>query len=322
MLEIRGKEISKLNDEDLWVLVGWLCEAELHSRGLPSAGVTWGGDPNAGDGGIDVGVDLSTPFDTDDFIPRNKTGFQVKKPDMPRSAILKEMRPTGKLRPAIIELAKAQGAYIIVSGRNSSTTNKLNRRKEAMLEALSDLEQTSKLKVDYYDADRLATWVRCHPAMILWVRYKIGKPIQGWLPYQNWANPKGGIEETYLLDKVLRLYNTAESSAHGLSLTDGMQAMRSQLRSSSGGIRLVGLSGVGKTRFVQALFDERIGAEALEKSQVCYTDVGLCPIPEPVNFAQQLVSLNKPIILVVDNCPPKLHRALTKVCSAQVSLVR
>ena len=125
MLEIRGKEISKLNDEDLWVLVGWLCEAELHSRGLPSAGVTWGGDPNAGDGGIDVGVDLSTPFDIDDFIPRNKTGFQVKKPDMPRSAILKEMRPTGKLRPAIIELAKAQGAYIIVSGRNSSTTNKV-----------------------------------------------------------------------------------------------------------------------------------------------------------------------------------------------------
>lgn len=119
MLEIRGKEISELNDEDLWALVGWLCEAELHRRDLPSAGITWGGNPNASDGGIDVGVDLSTPFDTDDFIPRHKTGFQVKKNDMPRNAILKEMRPKGKLRPAIIDLAETQGAYIIVSGRSS-----------------------------------------------------------------------------------------------------------------------------------------------------------------------------------------------------------
>lgn len=57
MLEIRAKEISGLSDEDLWALVGRLCEAELNSRGLPSAGVSWGGDSNASDGGIDVRVD-------------------------------------------------------------------------------------------------------------------------------------------------------------------------------------------------------------------------------------------------------------------------
>ena len=40
MLEIHGKEISELNDEDLWALVERLCEAELYSRGLRSAGVS------------------------------------------------------------------------------------------------------------------------------------------------------------------------------------------------------------------------------------------------------------------------------------------
>jgi hypothetical protein len=322
MLEIRGTEISELKDEDLWALVGRLCEAELHSKGLPTAEVTWGGDPNAGDGGIDVRVNLSTSFDTNDFIPRNKTGFQVKKPDMPRSAILEEMRPNGKLRPAIIELAQARGAYIIVSGKSSLTDIKLRRRKEAMLEAVSDLKQANKLKLDYYDADRVATWVRSHPALILWVRSKIGKPVQGWLPYQNWANPKAGIDEAYILDEKLRLYDTANSSAIRRSPVEGIQVIRRKLHAPSAVVRFVGLSGVGKTRFIQALFDERIAENALAKSQVCYSDIGLSPIPEPVNFAQQLVSFSKPIILIVDNCPPKLHRALTDVCSAPGSLVR
>jgi len=49
----------------------------------------------------------------DDFVPRPKTGFQVKKPDMSR-ADLEEMRPNGTLRPAIRDLADPSGAYIIV----------------------------------------------------------------------------------------------------------------------------------------------------------------------------------------------------------------
>jgi hypothetical protein len=49
------------------------------------------------------------------FVPRLSTGFQVKKPDMPRAAILAEMRPAGAIRPVIEELADEAGAYIIVS---------------------------------------------------------------------------------------------------------------------------------------------------------------------------------------------------------------
>src|SRR5271163_4293782 len=100
MFEVTGDDIAALAEEDLRTLIGRLCEAELMERGLPSSAVTWGGDQNAADGGIDVRVALPNSTDISGFVPRPATGFQVKRQDMPRSAILGEMRPSGVLRPA------------------------------------------------------------------------------------------------------------------------------------------------------------------------------------------------------------------------------
>ncbi len=86
-------------------------------------------------------------------------------------------------------------------------------------------------------------------------------------------------------------------------------------------VRLAGLSGTGKTRLLQALFDPRIGVNPLPSSQVCYTDMGDSPNPAPVAFAEQLYALGKPAILAVDNCPPELHKNLTAVCTKSGSLV-
>lgn len=101
MLEITGDDIKDLKDADLRSLVGLLCEAELRDSNLPIAGVTWGGHQNAPDGGIDVRVNLTTKLKEDGFVPRSKTGFQVKKPDMNSSAILREMKPNNVLRDVI-----------------------------------------------------------------------------------------------------------------------------------------------------------------------------------------------------------------------------
>jgi hypothetical protein len=321
MLEITGNDISELSDSDLRSLVGLLCEAELHINGLPTAGVTWGGHQNAKDGGIDVRVELASAMHPNSFIPRAITGFQVKKPDMPRSSIINEMKPDDKLKQVIIDLANANGAYIIVSSQGSTADSALKNRKKAMQEALSDLPNASDIKIDFYDRERIAGWVRCHQSLILWVREKIGKPIQGWQPYGNWAHSPGGIEEEYLLDEDVRLHNGTDLTSSGMSAVDGINHLRTLLRSPASSVRLTGLSGVGKTRLVQAFFDERIGVNALNKSQVFYADIADSPSPDPRSFAENIIVLQKPAILAIDNCPPDLHRRLTSVCSASGSLL-
>src|SRR6266851_5140919 len=111
MLEITAQDIAKLSDDDLRSLVALLCEAELRALGLPTSAVTWGGSQDAPDGGIDVRIDLPPGTKIYGFLPRPLVGFQVKKPDMRRTEILREMRPGGEVRPSILDLAGNSGAY-------------------------------------------------------------------------------------------------------------------------------------------------------------------------------------------------------------------
>ncbi len=321
MIEITGNDIKELSDGDLRALVGHLCEADLRAKGLPTAGVTWGGHQNAADGGIDVRVELSTALSLDGFVPRSKTGFQVKKPDMPRTAILSEMRPNGVLRPVIKDLVNERGAYIIVSSQGSTADSALTARKNAMREAISDCQNALDFKIDFYDRERIAGWVRSHPALALWVRDKIGRPLQGWKPYGNWSGSPLGSKEHYILDEHTRIYNNANSRLDGLSATDGIDEIREILHRPGSSVRLVGLSGVGKTRFVQTLFDERIGKKPLNQSQVFYTDISDSPNPDPRSFAERIIAQKIPAILVIDNCAPELHKRLTSVCTSSGSLV-
>lgn len=317
MFEITGEDISNLREEELRSLVGLLCEADFPGK----AGITWGGDQKAADGGIDVRVELSGHVGPDGFVPRACTGFQVKKTKMPRAEILKEMRPKNVLRPCIRELADISGAYIIVSSEGWTSDEPLQARKKAMSDALSDVPNKSNVKLDFYDRSRVATWVRCHPSLVFWVKDKIGRSIQGWKPFGNWANPKAESNEEYLLDDDVRLYNGVSKSLEGMNAVDGINALRSALSRPASSVRLAGLSGTGKTRLLQALFDPRIGVDPLPSSQVCYTDMGDSPNPAPVAFAERLYSLRKPVILAVDNCPPELHKNLTAVCTKSESLI-
>ncbi|UIJ87232.1 hypothetical protein LZK77_04425 [Rhizobium leguminosarum] len=79
MFEIVGDDIAQLNDTDLRALIGLLCEAEMHRQALPVTAVTWGGSQNAGDGGLDVRVEVPAGGTISGIIPSPSTGFQVKK---------------------------------------------------------------------------------------------------------------------------------------------------------------------------------------------------------------------------------------------------
>ena len=66
-----------------------------------------------------VSLPVGTPIEG--FVPRAATAFQVKVPDMPRGAILAEMKPGGSIGLAIEGLSKLSGAYFIVSATSSTS---------------------------------------------------------------------------------------------------------------------------------------------------------------------------------------------------------
>lgn len=320
MLEITPADIAALADDDLRTLVGMLCEVELRKRGLCESSVTWGGHQDAADGGIDVRVNLGVGVGIEGFIPNAATGFQVKRPDLPPAAIRSEMRPNGVLRPAIQDLSVRRGAYVIVSSGASVSDSVLAARVEAMTDCVTEIEAPAALMVDFYDRTKIATWVRANPGLIPWTRRKAGRQISGWQSHGSWTGTDRGSE--FLTDAHCRMFVGQARNGDGVTTIEGIKRVRATLASGGGVVRLVGLSGVGKTRLVEALFDHRVGEATLDASLALYTNTSDAPDPGPISIVSDLAMAGSRAIVVVDNCPSELHRRLAETCNkTSVSLI-
>jgi len=320
MLEVTGNDIVNLSDADLRELVKKLAVAELRAQGCPISSMIAGGNQDAPDGGIDVRIECLTPISKHDFIQRQQTGFQVKKPDMPASAIREEMRPNDELRNVIRELADVSGSYIIVSAQGSVTDKVLRDRRLAIRESLHDLPNSEQLHTDFYDRDRLASWVNEYPGVTTWVRSRVSRPISGWINISDCCGGLGRETKPYLFNAKACLIDERSRERETLPILEGITRLRAELRIPGKCVRLIGLSGLGKTRLIQALFEDTVAEDALDSSIALYTDYSEEGInPTAHEMARQLVECGQRVILIIDNCNPKTHSDLVKLCSENES---
>ncbi len=312
IFDIDKSFIKAVDDNTARELVARLCRAELRAQGLPESAVTWGGDQRAKDGGVDVRVDCPSPLRTPDFVKTARTVFQVKAERFPPSKIPEEMAPKGALRPAIVELKETGGAYIIVSTQDDDTDLALQPRRDAILHCLSDHEINTSVQSDFYDSRRIADWVEQHPSIAMWLRHKIGQALKGWRPYGSWAYGEDDPEAEYLVDDRVRVF--VPGADEGRCITDVIAQLRRELEQTVS-IRIVGLSGVGKTRLVQALFDPRVCHESLAPTSenVIYVDLADEPEPQPQTMLESLLERGSDSIVVIDNCGPDTHERLTGI---------
>lgn len=324
MFEISGENVAALGDADLRTLVARLALAELRAQGCPSSSVTAGGHQDAADGGLDVRVECPRALTAPDFVPRAHTGFQVKKPDMPASAIRGEMQPAGILRPVIAELAAASGAYIIISAQGSVADKPLADRRAAIRAQLGELADAESFHTDFYDRDRIATWVNHYPGIAAWVRARVGIGLSGWSSIGEWHGVGVSEETPYLFNDKACLTDERTSDREQFALGEGIARLRAALAKPRQCIRLIGLSGLGKTRLVQALFEDGVGEVPLDPSLAVYTDYSEQTDPTARDMARQLVIARQRAILIIDNCNPATHSELARICSevgSQVSLI-
>lgn len=319
--QLSAADISDLGDGELRELIGRLCEAELMQQGLSTSGVLWGGAQEAADGGLDVTVTAAECFKQPDFVPKESTGFQVKKNTMGKTACKKEMLDKSMVKPVIAELASKKGAYIIISGKDDCSDKMLNDRIDGMKAAVVSLSNQNDLKLDFYGRDRIAAWLRKHPGVSLWARHKLGKPLSGWLPHGRWAATPTNIDDDLLADDHPCIFAANSPSKKPITLLEGIKLVRAKLRFGGSAVRITGLSGVGKTRFAQALFEDAVGEHPLPHASAIYADLGDDLSPTASELVTFLVANDVAACLILDNCPPDVHRALQlKVTSSGTRL--
>ena len=314
LFEVSPQDVAALSDGDLRELVARLSIAGLAEANLPPTPVTWGGDQRAPDGGIDVRVQLPSGAKQPARFPRVATGFQVKATKMGPREIQREMCPNGLLRPSIRDLIRSRGSYIIATS-DSAADDEYKKRVAAMKAAVAMEAGHEQAEFDYYDARRLADWTNQHPGVVAWARTRLGRPLQGWQPYGQWVHTRGGKAQPFVPDEKHRLIDPHDPE-HKFSLTEGLIHVRQVLHAGGSSVRLTGLSGVGKTRFAQALFEAEAAPDPLPSELAVYTDTSHSPNPTPLAVLDELLASGRRAILVVDNCASQLHSQLTARCKA------
>lgn len=335
LFEVSSEDVESLKDDELRELVARLCKATLIEAGLSATCVTWGGDQREPDGGIDVRVQLRAddPLPNGSWLRWRSVGFQVKATVMGPKKIKKEMCPSDSLQSFIQELLQVGGAYIIAA-HDSVADQRYKERVAAMREcAVGLLQDGNSGCVDYYDSRRLADWASEYPTVVAWVHAKTrGGALQGWEPYGQWATSKrmpDGKYPHFLPDEKARFIDPRDSE-RTFNLIDGIERVRDVLRKGiertgeedGKPVRLVGLSGVGKTRFVQALFEADVGSDALDQELAVYADAGRTLNPPPTVVLDRLISSKTRAVLIIDNCAPSLHRELVAELGKAGSKVR
>ena len=111
------------------------------------------------------------------------------------------------------------------------------------------------------------------------------------------------------------------SKGEPLTISDGVKRLRAGLRTPKKCIRLIGLSGVGKTRLVEALFESGLVDDPLDSGLAVYTDYSVETNPTARDMAYQLVQDGQRAILIIDNCNPNTHTDLVRICTYGVSNV-
>lgn len=312
IFKILTSDIQSLDDEQARELVARLCRAELRRQGISESNVAWGGNQRAKDGGVDVDVAVPSSQPVTGFIPTRHTAFQVKAEKFAPSKLEPEMAPKGVLRPAILALQENHGTYIVVSTKDDPSHGALKDRLAEMRRVLR--VHGVNAGVEFYGARVVADWAEQFPAIVTWIREMLGKPIHGWRSYGPWAYNEDSTDAAYLFDEEVRLFKY--DGSEGVPALQAIEQLRLDLLSYRS-IRIVGLSGVGKTRLVQALFDARIPTSSAVPSAdtVVYADLSDGLDPQPRQMLEGLTKYDVPSILIVDNCGADLHGRLAEAKS-------
>lgn len=311
--EITRQDIENLKDISLCKLMLKLLYLEAAANNIKKSSVTGSLSLTTGDGGEDAGVVWEGSVEKTNWFPSRNCLFQNKATDFGPKACYNELfQDKGKriLKPMLEDIGD-NGKHYIIFNNKSLTARMIKDRKEEILKGFDEVGKkgVTDKNITLYGSDQIAEWTNQYYATIVYVKETLGQSIGS--NFQTWDRWAG------YTDYKLTYVEDEERSSH-------MDFIKTRLLEPQSVVRLIGLSGLGKSRFVLETFrppskDSVNIDQSILNDMVVYLDCQFIQDSKVISDIFQLRNHGKHGILVFDNCPPNLHEKLVKEITHQDS---
>jgi DNA-binding transcriptional regulator YiaG len=313
-LDVSGQHIAALTDRKLAALTRHLLSAEAQTGNLPMDGIHVAAIITASDAGEDARIEWAGAAERTPYLPNRLCQFQLKATSISPAEAASDVLTSDKtVKPMIRDALEARGTYVMLCARSytrKEIANRENRIRDALIAGGLVIKPA---QVQFRDADQIAQWANAHPSVSAWILEQTQPGLVG--PFRDWSHWAGRHEH----DSSPFIPDTR--------LAKFAQQLRTLIAAPRGVARVLGLSGVGKSRLVL----EALGPtedEETNRPRLC--DLVLYAVESEAgatavkNIVQNLVDASIRAIVVVDRCVSETHQdiaAMVKRSSSRLSLI-
>lgn len=319
--EVTPDDISALSDLQLTHLLHRLLLLEAERMGLPKSRVSVSLRITIADAGQDGKIEWTDGPDAagSNWIPNRNTLFQVKATGFEPADCGPEILAKRKgddppaLKAKVDQVVQQGGAYVLFYYKPCEGTM-VDARVSAFRRAIAECrgsEVAETAQIEVYGAEKISSWANEHIAAVAFVKRSIGRAIPADL--QTW-NGWDGYHQTHLS------FHPDESR------TRVLEELRQRMGTPGTVARVVGLSGLGKSRLALELFRPPLDAQsdpqqaALSASCVYVAD-GADSDDAVKSAMMAFRQRGVRATIVVDECPLELHEKLERIATAAGSVV-
>ena len=305
--EAAGGDIATMNERTFPELLRKLLYAEAEAYDLPTPEIHVASNIHAADGGEDGRISWTGGPSGTRFLASRLNQFQLKAGKIsPSKAASEVLSGDQKVKPMVDRVLRDGGNYVLLCA-HSYSFQQIEDRKSRILDALRNTGLlVEDNQVDFRDADQIADWVNHHPAVAVWVLERTQPGLLG--PFRSW----------------LHWANRAEHAGSPLVKDERLPELWARMQKCAGQpqrtLRVVGLSGIGKSRLVlEALRDKEDGEGSRVSDIVMYTSMSEASAERINCVVQNLADSGLRTVVVVDDCELKTHQILAGMVLRQGS---
>ena len=311
--QVESDDIASLGPPAFPSLLRQLLSAEAREYGLPQDGIRVPSNIHVPDGGEDGRISWRGGPERTPFLPSRLCQFQLKAGKIsPARAGEDVLTNEPEVKTMVRSVLERGGNYIMLCAQPYN-----QRQVEARQRGICDALTKAGLSVPdhligFWEATQIAAWVNTHQSVALWVREEVGLGTPG--GFTSWNHWKGRSEHSVPWVEDPRL-------------ADLSRTLRNRITEPGTVLRVVGLSGIGKSRLcleaLKTVGEDEIASRSL-RDFVMYavqSEVGAKAI-HPI--VEKLAVSGGRAVVVVDDCDARGHAILAGMVSrpgSRLSLV-